>query len=279
MARTNALLPPAENPPGRSIRQTAGDGATLIAEVRGNVYFDGTPLESEFTLDLGAYCAHQRAQLAIWERQYTRLDVDPAVALSGQDLRPVPDSRLSLTEAFLRHERLVVVGGAGAGKTTSMLYLVASALPGGALADYLEEAVPVYLELGRFRAESSASPLDSLLLLVADTLYRGQAFPEPLSLRRVRELLTSHRFLFLLDGLNEAQAGLHSSCLAAINDLAKLYSKHRIVVSSRPHGFSPPQDWNVVLLRELDEAQIPVFIERHLNDAPSQSLLATRQAS
>lgn len=269
---------PEEGRPGRSIQQTGGDGAMQIGEVLGDLnihhHYESAP-DSEVSLNLDAYREHQRSQLAIWEQQYTRLDVDPAVALAGQDLRPVPDSRLALTEAFIHHKRLVVVGGAGAGKSTSMRYLVASVLLGGSLAERLADFIPVYIELGRFRGDGSAPPLDSLLLLIAETLSLGKPCPSQPALRRVHQLLTAHRFLFLLDGLNEARVELRSSCVTAANDLAKLYPEHRIVLSSRPHGFSPPQDWDVVLLRELEDAQISELVARYTQDAASQPLLQT----
>ncbi len=233
-----------------------------------------TGLASDVLLDLDAYREHQLSQLAIWERQYTRLDVDPAVALAGQALRPVPNSRLPLTEAFVQQKRLIVLGGAGAGKTTSLLYLMNSVLPEGVLAGSLAGFVPVYIELGRFRAENSSSPLDNFLVLITDALFQGRACPKRPSLDEALRLLESHRFLFLLDGLNEAQAG-RASCLMAIDDLAKRYPVHRIVVSSRPHGFSPPQGWHIVLLRELEDAQISEFVVRYTQDEASQAVLQT----
>lgn len=260
------------------IHQQAGDGATQIGEVMGDLnihHHYQTAQASKVALDLAAYREYQLSQLAIWERQYTRLDADPIVALAGQDLRPAPDSRLPLTEAFVRQKRLVVLGGAGAGKTTSLLYLARSVLNGEALTEGETDFLPVFIELGRFRSDAASSPLDNLLTLIADALYLGKACPEPPSLRDTRELLTSHRLLLLMDGLNEAQAGIRRSCLAAIDDLAIRYPDHRFVLSSRPHGFSPPEGWDIVLLRELEDAQIPEFVGRYTPAEVSPTLLQT----
>jgi len=224
----------------------------------------------EVVLDLKAYREHLIADLAVWERRYTRLDVDPAVALVGQDLRPLPDSRLALSEAFNRHRRLIILGGAGSGKTTSLRYLMISALRGTAN-EGTENFLPVSIELGRFRAETNA-PLDNLLILIGEALFRGGACTEPPSLPGLRKLLGEHRWLFLLDGLNEAKADLRTSALSAIEDLTKIVPDHRIVLSSRPHGFFPPEGWPVVILRELDEAQVFEFVARYGEEGASVSL-------
>ncbi len=260
-------------PGQRSIHQTGGDGAMQVGENYGIINIGIPTPQTELSLDFDAYSEHQRSQLAIWERQYTRLDVDPAVALAGQDLRPVPDSRLALTEAFIRHKRLIVVGGAGAGKTTSMLYLVASVLPGGALAGRLQDFIPIYIGLGRFRDYASTSPLGNLLLLIAETLALGKPLPEETARQAAFQLLTTHRVLFLLDALNEIRSELRASCLAAIEDLEKLNPDSRVVLSSRSHGFSPPQGWEVVLLRELEDKQICEFAERYSRNEVRETIL------
>ncbi len=266
--------------PSPSISQLAGDGATQIGAVAGDVVFNlESAAASEAALNLAEYRRHQLSQVGAWQTRYTRLDAEPAASVPGQGFAPVASVRLALTDAVALHRRLIVLGGAGAGKTTSLLYVIGTVLAGGERGGSLSGFVPVFIELGRFRVDGLASPLNALLALIAEALFLGRACSVPPSLEAVRRLLRSHRFLVLLDGLNEAQAALRSSCLKAIDDLASLYTEHRFVLSSRPHGFSPPPDWSLVSLRELEDAQVTEFLQRATEGETDHVLLRTVQAA
>lgn len=262
------------------IRQQAGEHATQIGQVTGplniyNYYADSGKIE-ETEIDLAAYRKHLKSQFAIWKERYTLLDVQPMVSVVGQDLQPLLTIQIPVTQAVQEHERLIIIGDAGSGKTTSLHFIAQETTEDGSEdsdAPNNPSPVCVYIELGRFRMPPGMSPLQSLLVLVAETFYIGNASPQPPSLEAVYELLSNNQCLLLFDGLNEVQSELRSACAQAIDDLAQRYPDHRYVMTTRPHGFSPLQHWDVVALRELDDHQISEFLTRYTDQDTARHLL------
>jgi class 3 adenylate cyclase/tetratricopeptide (TPR) repeat protein len=221
-------------------------------------------------LDLEAYRGYLRSRFSAWEKQYTLLNVEPLVTV-GAELAPGAAMPVPVTEAVERSERLVILGTAGAGKTSSLHFIAhafSAGYPQGGGLPRLPEVFCLYLELARFQASPGRSPLECLLRLIEEELYVGGAATERPTPESVHRFLAENQVLLLLDGLNEVQTDLQQLCRRGIEDLARRHQGNRYLLATRPHAFSPLEGWDVVTLRPLGDYQIEGFIERH-TDAPT----------
>ncbi|MBM7774396.1 energy-coupling factor transporter ATP-binding protein EcfA2 [Actinokineospora baliensis] len=151
----------------------------------------------------------------------------------------------SIGEAFDEGESLVVLGAAGAGKTTSLLRL-GSELLAKAEADP-DEPVPVFVSLAAWRpARQRWSRLRSLLKRAEE--------PAPVESlarwlpRRVRDLyripeavtsawLSQRGIVLLLDGLDEVPAEHRRRCVRSINLMLDESPQPPIALTSRADGY------------------------------------------
>ena len=131
-------------------------------------------------------------------------------ALAGRSDEP---ARLAAAFRALPHRRLVVLGDPGAGKTTLAMLLVLALLDDAA-DPASEEPVPVLLSVASWNPHRE-HPRTWLTRRLRED-YPGLADPS----RRVdaaERLVTEHRVLPVLDGLDELPAPRRVTALAALN--------------------------------------------------------------
>ncbi|HYI09055.1 MAG TPA: hypothetical protein VEK57_08275 [Thermoanaerobaculia bacterium] len=225
------------------------------------VYTHGQTSDEPFDFDayVESVCARLRNEAA----EYVQLDVEPIVTSvahpgAGREHR-------TLVDAASRERQMVVVGAAGSGKTSSLRYLAAM----GAEDDELR----IYIELSRYRKTPYFSDLDALLILVGEVINDWSAAARPPSIPTLRRVMAERPTMLLFDGLNEVDASIRDVCLRAVEDLAFTFEKCRIVLSTRPHGFEPPQKWSTFRLRELGDDQIAQFLRARADDATAAAVL------
>jgi hypothetical protein len=167
--------------------------------------------------------------------------------------------------AKLPYGRLVMLGGAGAGKTGAMILLLLAALDRRAsLADdrRARVPVPVWLTLGRW--DSTGTTLfewavatmnrDHPALLASD--YGPDA---------ARELLRGGRVALFLDGLDELPGTLRARALERLNEEARGL---RVVITSRPEEYqhtlqaSSLENTAVIELRPVRPAAATTYLLR-----------------
>jgi len=185
-----------------------------------------------------------------------------------------PGEAMELAEAVKRHDRLVILGDPGGGKTTLLRYLAlkhGQAVWGGRaeagdeedlgsarfpvlirIADYVENDVWRKKPLSDFLSEHCAMhecPPDGLADLLSRELARGDC-------------------LVLLDGLDEiVDADDRRGVVGRIEDFVRRHDNqpNRFVVTSRVAGYrSAPlgEPFAHYTVQEMDEAQIRRFLER-----------------
>ncbi|MEO0455401.1 MAG: NACHT domain-containing protein [Cyanobacteria bacterium P01_A01_bin.114] len=162
--------------------------------------------------------------------------------------------------------RLLMLGGPGAGKTTTLLNL-AQTLTARAQ-QQLDYPIPVLLSLSIWQAgqlsltSSRASPSSSLMSdWIISTLKQKYGVSAQLS----QTLLAERRLLPLLDGLDEAAPDQQAQCLSALD--LWLWSEQRptyVVLCSRLEEFrqldTPLLLNQAVVLEPLTEAQIRTYL-------------------
>jgi predicted NACHT family NTPase len=174
--------------------------------------------------------------LQMSERVYQKLDIvyvplqiedetqKREVIRAGEGIEISTMPRLTVPELLAKHERAIIVGAPGSGKTTIVAYLA-----GMAAADRLHGSVGW-----------DASPVP---FVVAMRSFRGTRLDEETiataacrtSAAFVRRVLEEHRGLILVDGLDEAPGGAEEA-LSALRAFIKAYPGNRILVTTRPAG-------------------------------------------
>jgi hypothetical protein len=200
--------------------------------------------------------------LQLSERVYQKLDVayvplriqddssegEVIKTEGGGEIRFQP--HLSVEEIVTRHDRVVVVGAPGSGKSTIMACLATWAATGkvGKKERLVPFVVPVRSLGGEVLDEDS----------IAGTVRDIEA-------DLVRHVLGEKRALVLVDGLDEAHVG-PEKLIPAIQAFAKAHPGNRVVVTSRPAGGLEKHveipGFVTMTLLPMEAADVDTFIDR-----------------
>ena len=179
-------------------------------------------------------------RIEISERS-SAIDVDhvgEADARAGRDPYTRPErapkiETVSITEALKRHDRLVVLGEPGLGKSTLLYHLALSfaANERAREAFPLKHRLPIHLRLRDVVGSDPNRPIEPLVSACTSLSPRSaRSF--------VRRSLEAGRCLLLLDGLDEvAEPGKRAAVSDWIENLLSTYPGNRCVVASRPMGY------------------------------------------
>jgi energy-coupling factor transporter ATP-binding protein EcfA2 len=174
-------------------------------------------------------------------------------AHDGIEIITVP--RLSVPELLAKHERAVLVGAPGSGKTTIVSYLATMAAAGRLHGEtgWKESPVPFVVPVRSLRGER----LDAEAI-AAVSCGAGADF--------VRWVLGERRGLVLVDGLDEALGGA-GAIIPALKAFTKAYPGNRILVTTRPAGPVGSERLEVpgftgTTLLPMTRDEVYVFIER-----------------
>jgi hypothetical protein len=219
----------------------------------GNIYqyyADGQLVDDDYEFD--EYIERARAELTEQSARHVALDLEPLVLTVDHELRAVEHTQTPLVEAFVRNQHMVLLGGAGTGKTSSVRYLASRG----------EGDLRILVELARFRRLDNTSDVNALLMLVGEQIMAlGRKTSAP-SVRLLRSLLEKEPVTLFFDGLNEVEASIRPFCLKAVDDLRTQFPC-RVVLSTRDHGFVPPTGWSIFRLREMSDSQIIDYLRRN----------------
>jgi hypothetical protein len=171
----------------------------------------------------------------------------------GIEIRSIP--RLTVPELLGKHERAVLVGAPGSGKTTIVAYLAAQAASGNLhkLVGWSESPVPFVVAVrsigkSRLDAESIAK------------VARG------IDADFVRQVLKERRGLVLVDGLDEAHEGA-ATLMPALQAFADAHPGNRILVTTRPAATVGSERVEIpgfvtTTLAPMSREEVHVFIDR-----------------
>lgn len=131
--------------------------------------------------------------------------------------------------------RLLVVGGAGSGKTTAAQWLAHQSAVGtlGELSPTFSSTIPIFVRLRNALTNDSMIPPDSALIMsgqLRDTL--GADWIESLS--------EQYEPLIVLDGWDEVKIARRPLAAAWLKSLSERFPHGHIVVTTRPDGASDP---------------------------------------
>ncbi|MCP4535402.1 MAG: NACHT domain-containing protein, partial [Delftia sp.] len=182
-----------------------------------------------------------------------------------------PGEVLELAQAVKRHERLVILGNPGGGKTTLLRYLALKHAQGAGIeileiGDLGAARFPILIRIADY-AENDVWKEQALSDFLARHCARHECPQAGLADLLSKELDGSN-CLVLLDGLDEiVDADDRRGIVGRIEDFVRRYGQraNRFVVTSRVAGYrnaplgAPFAHYAV---QEMDEAQIRRFLER-----------------
>jgi hypothetical protein len=170
---------------------------------------------------------------------------------------PINADRVSGLDVANTCQYLMVLGGPGTGKTTFLRKVGIEALKQGR-GDYRHSLIPVFLELRKFRWETSEN-IDIETRIAEEfehcCLQEYRDF--------TRKFLEQGRLLILFDGLDEVPIEFLGQVTTAIKNLVDRYDKNRFIVSCRIAAYRDYHSFNRftdVAIADFDDQQIRSFI-------------------
>lgn len=129
----------------------------------------------------------------------------------------IVESHLSIVEALDKYDRLMLWGRLGAGKTTTLRYLLTQA---GL------ERHGIYLELRKIFNSSEGSILDHIF-------REFRVSPGSAEAQTIETLLKAGRFTILLDGLDEVSSSVFRTVCDQVEAFVEQYSHNQFVITCR----------------------------------------------
>lgn len=179
--------------------------------------------------------------------------------------------REDLLQTIRSHQRLLVLGEPGMGKTVALERMVWETTK----AD--EMIVPILVQLLYFQG-------GDLIELIRVALNETRRLTFDIA-RSVRAFLRETKCLILFDGLNETPGSQREHVIGAIANFMREYPEHRYVVTSR----SQDELWRklrsseliqeAVVVQTISDAQVQEYLHAHLGQEKGQALYDRLDAS
>lgn len=262
----------------------SGEGLAPVAtlEEAKRLVWELDPGEQRRALD--EYRRHWRQKFATVPRKGLRREevggvgelhgafVELEVRLEDSPADPVP-----FLEACAEHGALILLGGAGAGKSTSLESIVRRCCDD--LDGPFANRLPVHVSLARYASELDSTPHLDLRAHVRRNSrnwakrHRQPGLPEGVDAEHARGSI-----VYLLDGVDEIEIrNLRDRVLRELADLELENRGNRFIVSSRPEGLGVElgQRWKRARLQPLTFGLRHEFIYRHFKAARSQQSIGS----
>ncbi len=173
---------------------------------------------------------------------------------------------LSAHEAIYKYSKLVILGNAGAGKTTALRYLLNSYVE-----QYMQNSIlPVYVSLNDFNDDEEHKDLFE---------YIANSLDQFISKEKLGRMALDGKVLFLIDGLDEVRQEQLRIAQNQILKLVKKYLNSQFVIACR----SAARDRTVIFnnfktmeLMNLNLEQIREFVENWFRGVEAKDIALER---
>ncbi|MFE0101461.1 NACHT domain-containing protein [Streptomyces sp. NPDC059009] len=206
----------------------------------------------------------RQQELGGW-RPPVSIDEDEALEATIRELNLRATAPRPADQALTTHDRVLLRGEAGSGKTTLVQWLAVSAARQGAPDDdrmsYLHDRVPYVLPLRTLTRHGERLPAPKDFLAAVDCPLSGEQ-PNGWESR----VLRAGRALVLIDGIDEVPDTERARTRAWMSDLIDAYPGNRWLVTSRPSAVR--EDWladeafTELTLSPMGSAEVAAFIRR-----------------
>ena len=157
-------------------------------------------------------------------------------------------------EAVTKHQKLMLLGKPGAGKTTFLQHLALECVRG----DFKADCIPVVIFLRNFVIQAKASQ-DFSLLGYLERFWSNYH----LSSEQIATLLQQGKVLILLDGLDEIPPEYEREILQQIQQFSQLYYQNSFVITCRLAGGQYRfNGFTYVELADFNPTQVEIYAKR-----------------
>ncbi|MFK8909499.1 NACHT domain-containing protein [Streptomyces sp. YS-3] len=193
-----------------------------------------------------------------WGRAYQERTPVPGAVSAGEDFAPRPADRV-----LADHERVLLRGEAGSGKTTLVQWLALSAARDDLdhATAYLYDRIPYVLPLRTLTRHGARLPAPRDFLAAVGSPLAGEQ-PRGWEAR----VLGDGRGLLLVDGIDEIPDAERTATRAWLSELIEAYPGNRWLVTSRPSAVG--EDWlgeegfTELMLCPMSLADVAAFVRR-----------------
>ena len=204
------------------------------------------PLENIYTnLNLLTCLSNQR-WLEVSDLQSSG---DRSWGLSNSNKETIP-----ALDAVATHDKLMLLGKPGAGKTTFLQHLAVQCIRGKFKSDY----IPVFIFLRTFTFQAKEYQ-DFSLLGYLQRFWNNYN----LSLEQIKNLLQQGKVLILLDGLDEIPQQYEQEIFQQIQQFTQLYYQNSLIITCRIAGQQYRfNGFTYVELADFNPTQVEIFAKR-----------------
>ncbi|MGW7272096.1 NACHT domain-containing protein [Streptomyces sp. NPDC054864] len=221
------------------------------------------PLDAAY-MSLEATERPGRFQLSPQEVAGALAETDPAYARWADQVEEPAPTPCPADQALADHDRVLLRGEAGSGKTTLVQWLAVSAADrtvDDARMAYLRDRIPYVLPLRSLTRHGERLPAPADFLSAVGSPLAGTQ-PKGWESR----VLTAGRALILLDGIDEIQETERARTREWLGDLIDAYPGNRWLVTSRPSAVGEEwlaeADFTELTLSPMSRAEAAAFIGR-----------------
>ncbi|MDJ0590773.1 MAG: NACHT domain-containing NTPase [Pleurocapsa sp. MO_226.B13] len=246
--------------PSVSVGATVPDDDRLVtqarSQVRGQIEAQCGTIQSFFEfaqpLALESIYTNQNVLTRLSNQRW--LEISDLQNSRQRTLTDLAIETIPALEAVTKHQKLMLLGKPGAGKTTFLQHLALECINGNFKAD----CVPVVIFLRTFVAQAKECQ-DFSLLGYLERFWRNCN----LSLEQIKSLLQQGKILILLDGLDEIPLEYEQSVFQQIQQFSQLYYQNSFVITCRLAGQQYRfNGFTYVELADFNPSQVEIFAQR-----------------
>jgi HEAT repeat protein/energy-coupling factor transporter ATP-binding protein EcfA2 len=175
------------------------------------------------------------------------------------------NNNLSFSEAIEKNQALLIIGGPGSGKSTSLKWIAYTYADKILNVCQKSLPIPIYLALIDYT--------NTLFDLIITCLRENGVNCDE---ETMKEFIKLRKFLFIIDGFDELEKRDVHKCFNEIKSLMAFSGDNKFVVASRKMGYIKELQslkFKRLDIEELSDSQIELFIEAYLGRVKGSKLL------